>query len=165
MNIFKILLCILSLGIGATLVMDLWLLILKKFNIPSLNFALLGRWVGWIFRGKIQHKSIAHSPEIRHEALLGWVAHYSVGIIFAFSFILIVGQNWLSQPQLLPALLFGVITVLIPFLIMQPAMGSGMAASKTPHPFINRIKSLINHSIFGFGLFLTAKLLNFLIEN
>lgn len=161
MNIFKILLCILSLGIGATLIMDLWLLILKKFNIPSLNFALLGRWVGWIFRGKIQHKSIAHSPEIRHEYLLGWIAHYSVGVIFSFGFILMVGQNWFAQPQFLSALFFGIITVLIPFLIMQPAMGLGIAASKTPQPFINRIKSLINHSIFGCGLFLTATLFNF----
>jgi uncharacterized membrane protein YagU involved in acid resistance len=161
MNIFKILLCILSLGIGATLIMDLWLLILKKFNIPTLNFALLGRWVSWILHGKIQHQSIAQSPEIRHEYLLGWIAHYSVGVIFSFGFILMVGQNWFAQPQFLSALFFGIITVLIPFLIMQPAMGLGIAASKTPQPFINRIKSLINHSIFGCGLFLTATLFNF----
>jgi formate hydrogenlyase subunit 3/multisubunit Na+/H+ antiporter MnhD subunit len=44
---------------------------------------------------------------------------------------------------------------------MQPAMGLGIAASKTPQPFINRIKSLINHSIFGCGLFLTADYLIF----
>lgn len=112
-------------------------------------------------RGKIQHQSIAQSPEIRHEYLLGWIAHYSVGVIFSFSFILMVGQNWLAQPQFPSALSFSVITVLIPFLIMQPAMGLGIAASKTPQPFINRIKSLINHSIFGGGLFLTAELFNF----
>ena len=151
----------LCLGIGATIIMDIWLLILKRFNIPTLNFTLLGRWVGWILRGKIQHQSIAQSPEIRHEYLLGWIAHYSVGVIFSFSFILVVGQNWLAQPQFPSALSFGVITVLIPFLIMQPAMGLGIAASKTPQPFINRIKSLINHSIFGCGLFLTAELFNF----
>jgi hypothetical protein len=30
---------------------------------------------------------------------------------------------------------------------MQPAMGSGFASSKTPHPFLNCLKSLLNHSV------------------
>ncbi|OTG68391.1 hypothetical protein B9T25_06890 [Acinetobacter sp. ANC 4470] len=160
MNIFKLLLYILSLGIGATLIMDIWLFILKRLNIPTLNFAFLGRWMGWIFHGKITHESIARSPEIQHEYVLGWIAHYSVGILFAFSFIFIIGDTWLLQPQFYSALLFGVITVLIPFFIMQPAMGAGFASSKTPKPLLNCLKSLINHSIFGCGLFLTAELLN-----
>ncbi len=71
MNVLERLIYIFGLGIGATIIMDIWLLILKRFNIPTLNFALLGRWVGWILRGKIQHQSIAQSPEIRHEYLLG----------------------------------------------------------------------------------------------
>ena len=33
-------------GIGATLVMDLWNLFLKRtFSIPSLDYCLLGRWL------------------------------------------------------------------------------------------------------------------------
>ncbi|MGR2827191.1 DUF2938 domain-containing protein [Acinetobacter sp. 1124_18A] len=148
----------LYLGIGATIVMDIWLLILKIFKIPTLNFAFLGRWVGSIFQGKLIHPSIAKSSQIKGEYLLGWVAHYSVGIIFAFSFIFIVGSTWLAHPRFYSALLFGVVTVLIPFFIMQPAMGSGFASSKTPHPFLNCLKSLLNHSVFGCGLYLTAKL-------
>ena len=35
-----------AIGIGATLVMDLWNLFLKRaFSIPSLNYCLLGRWL------------------------------------------------------------------------------------------------------------------------
>ena len=35
-----------AIGIGATLTMDLWNLFLKRaFNIPSLNYCLLGRWL------------------------------------------------------------------------------------------------------------------------
>ena len=33
-------------GVGATMVMDIWALLLRQFGIPSLNFALLGRWIG-----------------------------------------------------------------------------------------------------------------------
>jgi hypothetical protein len=148
----------LCLGIGATVFMDIWLLILKIFKIPTLNFAFLGRWVGWIFQGKLFHQSITQSLQIKGEYLLGWVAHYSVGLIFALSFLFIMGSTWLIHPQFYSALLFGVVTVLIPFFIMQPAMGNGFAASKTPHPFLNCFKSLLNHSVFGSGLYLTAKL-------
>jgi len=158
MNTLTLLFQTLYLGIGATIVMDIWLLILKIFKIPTLNFAFLGRWVGWIFQGKLVHQSIAQSPQIKGEYLLGWIAHYSVGLIFAFSFLFIVGSDWLIHPQLYSALLFGVVTVLIPFFIMQPAMGSGIASSKTPRPFLNFLKSLMNHSIFGCGLYLTAKI-------
>jgi hypothetical protein len=35
-----------AIGIGATLLMDLWNLFLKRdFSIPSLNYCLLGRWL------------------------------------------------------------------------------------------------------------------------
>ena len=99
MNTFTLLLHVIGLGVGATLVMDFGLWILKQLNIPTLNFALLGRWVGWIFRGKFTHQAIGRSPAIQYEYLLGWIAHYSVGIFFAFSFVLIVGDAWLLQPK------------------------------------------------------------------
>jgi len=158
MNLSTLFFQALYLGIGATIMMDIWLLTLKIFKIPTLNFAFLGRWVGWILHGKIIHQSIAQSPQIKGEYFLGWIAHYSVGIIFALSFLFIVGSDWLIHPQFYSALLFGVVTVLIPFFIMQPAMGSGFASSKTPRPFLNCLKSLMNHSVFGCGLYLTAKL-------
>ncbi|WP_436899367.1 DUF2938 domain-containing protein [Acinetobacter gyllenbergii] len=159
MNVAELLFQILGLGVGATLIMDMWLLLLKKLNQPSLNFALLGRWVGWMFRGKFIHTSIAQSPAIRQEYALGWLAHYSVGILFAFSFILMVGDAWLRHPQFSSALIFGVITVLIPFFIMQPAMGAGIASAQTAQPLHNCLRSLINHTIFGCGLYLSALLL------
>ncbi|EOR02378.1 MULTISPECIES: DUF2938 domain-containing protein [Acinetobacter] len=159
MNTVELLFQILCLGVGATLIIDMWLLLLKKLNQPTLNFALLGRWVGWMFRGKFIHASIAQSPAIRREYALGWLAHYSVGILFAFSFVLMVGDAWLRQPQFSSALIFGVITVLIPFFIMQPAMGAGIASAKTAQPLQNCLRSLINHAIFGCGLYLSAQVL------
>ncbi|OEY96450.1 hypothetical protein BJD20_00045 [Acinetobacter proteolyticus] len=159
MNTVELLFQILCLGVGATLIMDMWLLLLKKLNLPSLNFALLGRWVGWMFRGKFIHASIAQSHAIRQEYVLGWLAHYSVGILFAFSFVLMLGETWLLQPQFTSAFIFGVITVLIPFFIMQPAMGAGIASTKTAQPLQNCLRSLINHAIFGCGLYLSALLL------
>jgi hypothetical protein len=47
----------------------------------------------------------------------------------------------------------GVGTVAAPFLLMQPAMGAGVAASRTPRPAAARLQSLITHAIFGLGLY------------
>lgn len=33
-------------GAGGTMAMDVWAAVLRRFGAPSLNFALLGRWLG-----------------------------------------------------------------------------------------------------------------------
>ena len=129
----------------------------KIFKIPTLNFAFLGRWVGWMFQGKLIHQSIAKSPQIKGEYLLGWIAHYSVGLIFSFSFLFIIGSTWLSHPQFYSALMFGVVTVLYPFLLCNLRWVVALLHQK--HLILlNCLKSLMNHSVFGCGLYLTAKL-------
>jgi len=39
---------------------------------------------------------------------------------------------------------------------MQPGMGPGVAASKTPRPNVARLRSLTSHTIFGVGLYAAA---------
>jgi hypothetical protein len=43
---------------------------------------------------------------------------------------------------------------------MQPAMGAGIAASRTPRPAAARIHSLVMHAVFGLGLFLAARVVS-----
>ncbi len=93
---------------------------------------------------------------------MGWTAHYLIGVSFAGMFVMLAGNEWLLQPRLISAVLFGVGTVLAPFLIMQPAFGFGVAASKTPNPAQARLRSLMNHTAFGVGLFLFGWLANWL---
>ena len=37
---------------------------------------------------------------------------------------------------------------------MQPGMGAGIAASRTPAPNKARLQSLLNHGVFGVGLYI-----------
>jgi uncharacterized membrane protein YagU involved in acid resistance len=90
---------------------------------------------------------------------VGWVAHYLIGTTFAIVFVLLVSPLWLEHPSLGPALGFGIVTTLIPYFVMQPALGLGFAASRTPRPWQARLKSLVTHTLFGLGLYLTALLL------
>ena len=147
-------------GIGATLVIDLWALLLKRaFGVRSLDYCLLGRWVLWIPQGRIVHEQIAATPPKPHECTVGWTTHYAIGTVFALVFVLLAADDWLARPTLLPALAFGVATVVVPFFTMQPSFGLGIAASKTPNPNRARLKSVMTHTVFGVGLYAWAFLL------
>ncbi|MGE4239192.1 DUF2938 domain-containing protein [Ramlibacter sp.] len=147
---------ILFIGSGATAVMDAWLFLLKRFGIAGLNFAMVGRWVGHLVRGRFAHAAIAKAAPIRGEVALGWFTHYAIGVVFASMLVAIAGESWPGDPQLLPAVAFGLATVAAPLLVMQPAMGAGIASSRTPTPLANSLRSVVNHTVFGAGLYLAA---------
>jgi Protein of unknown function (DUF2938) len=146
-----------AVGIGATLVMDLWNLFLKRtFGILSLNYCLLGRWLRHMPGGTFRHASITAAPQTPFECAVGWMAHYTIGAVFALVFVGLTSGDWLARPTLLPALFYGIGTVVFPFFILQPALGLGIAASRTPKPMQARLKSLVTHAVFGVGLYVCA---------
>jgi hypothetical protein len=146
-------------GIGATAVMDLWQIVLKILKIPTLNFALIGRWVGHIYRGKWFHDGIAKAEPIKNELVIGWLTHYGIGVVFAGLLVSIFGSEWARNPTFIPAVAIGITTVVAPLFIMQPAFGSGIAFSKTTTPLRSCMKSVVNHTVFGCGLYIAAALL------
>jgi Protein of unknown function (DUF2938) len=148
-------------GIGATALMDLWLLLLSRLGLPSSSFAMLGRWVGHFARGRFVHAAVAKAAPIPFELGLGWLTHYATGIVYAALLVGLQGTAWLAQPTALPALLFGAVTVAAPWFVMQPAMGAGFLALKTPTPLKNGLRSLANHVAFGAGLYGAAAALAF----
>ena len=152
-------------GLGATLTTDLWALILKRaFKITSPNYCLVGRWLRYMPEGTFKHLNIASAPPKGAECTVGWIAHYMIGVTFAIVFVALANDNWLQRPTLLPAIVFGVGTVLLPFFIMQPSFGLGLASSKMPNPSQARFRSLMTHTAFGAGLYLSASLVNWLLR-
>jgi hypothetical protein len=154
-----------AIGIGATLVMDLWNLFLRRtFGISSLNYCLLGRWLRHIRDGTLRHTSITAAAPKPFECTVGWIAHYTIGVVFALVFVALTSDDWLARPALLPAMLYGVATVVFPFFIMQPSFGLGIAASRTPKPTQARLKSLVTHTVFGVGLYVCALGLSYVLR-
>lgn len=144
-------------GIGATLILDLWTILLKVvLRVPATNYAMVGRWIGHFPHGQWAHEAIADARPVAGEHAIGWIAHYGIGILYAGLLVGVVGPNWLNAPTLLPALAVGIATVAAPFFIMQPAMGSGVASSKAAKPNAARLRSLAAHTVFGLGLYLSA---------
>ncbi|MGF6691590.1 hypothetical protein M2318_001650 [Metapseudomonas resinovorans] len=164
MNIPNVIITVACIGIGATAVMDIWLIVLKRMGVQTLNFAFIGRWVGHLLRGRFSHEAIARAEPIPGELALGWFTHYAIGVGFAGLLVALAGIGWTASPTLLPAVLVGMGTVAAPLLVMQPAMGAGLFASKTPTPLKNCLRSLANHSVFGLGLFLAAALVDWVVR-
>ena len=81
----------LAIGVGATVIMDLWLLLLSSLGLAKLNFTMIGRWVGHFQHGRFTHPAIGKAAPIDGERVLGWVAHYAVGIAFAALLVAVAG--------------------------------------------------------------------------
>ena len=150
---------IIFIGIGATALMDAWLLLLERAGLPGVNLAFVGRWIGHLARGRWSHQAIARAAPVKGERALGWLTHYVVGIVFAALVAALYGPAWTRNPSLLPALAVGLGSVVAPWFVMQPAMGAGIAASRTTAPLRNCLRSLANHAVFGAGLYLAAALI------
>lgn len=144
-------------GFISTFIADLITIIVKTIvKIPSLDFAWVGRWVLYINKGQYWHQTIIQSPALPYEKIVGWLVHYLIGIITA-------GIMLWSYPLFTSilsiesyAFLFGIITIILPFAIMQPAFGFGFAACKTPQPNIAHFRSFLFHLYLGFGLCLAT---------
>ncbi|PDT74569.1 DUF2938 domain-containing protein [Bradyrhizobium sp. C9] len=152
-------------GTGATIVMDVWGMVRTRLlGMPSLDYALVGRWLGHLASGRLRHERIAASPQVAGERVIGWSAHYLIGIGFAGVLLAIFGPDWARQPTIAPALIVGIGSVAAPFLVMQPAMGAGIAASRTPRPWAARLQSVLTHAVFGIGLYAAGWLAHLLLD-
>lgn len=141
-------------GVIATLVMDIWCLIRQPvFGVAFPDYGLVGRWFGHMGRGRFYHEAIGRSAPVRGEGGIGWFAHYAIGVAYAVLLVWLYGAGWLVEPTLLPAIGVGLATVVAPFFLMQPGMGAGVAASKTPQPNRARLHSVLTHAVFGCGLY------------
>lgn len=144
-------------GIGGTVVLDLWAALLWRFfGVPATNWAMVGRWVGHLPRGHFIHENIGKAAPVSGEHATGWVVHYVIGIVYGLLLVGLWGVEWLRQPTLLPPMILALGLLVAPYFIMMPGMGSGIAGAKTPNPNLTRLKSVVGHSVFGLGMYMTA---------
>lgn len=141
-------------GIIATVAIDLWALVVKHgFKQQTTDWGMAGRWFAYLPRGVFIHQPIGKSEAVKNEKLIGWSVHYAIGVIYAGLYIILVTDLLSAQPALSNAVVFGIATVVAPWFLMQPGMGMGVLACKTPNPNIKRLISLSMHAIFGIGLY------------
>lgn len=144
-------------GIGGTVVLDLWALFLARaMGVPATNWAMVGRWFGNMPRGRFVQESMGKAKPVEGELAIGWIAHYMIGIGYGLLLPAIWGQAWIERPTLLPPMILAWALLVAPYFLMMPGMGMGVAGSRTPKPNVARLKSLMGHSVFGLGMYATA---------
>lgn len=144
-------------GVCGTLAMDIWAEVLHRVaGQPRPNWAMPGRWLGRLPQGRVFHDSIAAVPPVSGELGLGWALHYGVGAIYGMIFALIAGVDWLAAPTFLPVWIFSLLTISAGWFLLQPGMGLGWAASRTPNPWKVRALGLVAHTAFALGMYLAA---------
>ena len=142
-------------GIIATIGMDIWAAVAKHgLHLPTADWALVGRWFGHLPRGVFFHTAIVGSPKVSHELAIGWVAHYCTGMVYGAAYLSIVQLLISATPSLAFAPVFGLVTLIAPWLVLQPGMGARAFTSKMPHPGPIRLINLSMHGVFGTCLYI-----------
>jgi len=143
-------------GILATVTMDIVAVIALRLGIAGRGPRrtgpdLIGRWIGYVLRGKFRHTDILRTPSLRGEVVLGLAAHYSIGIVLTLVYLglLFVAH---ATPTALSAILYGTATTVFPWFLMFPSQGMGWLGRDGPGDAHLARASLFNHIIFGLGI-------------
>lgn len=147
-------------GIAATVTMDVGSALVRYTGLAAgLPPVYIGRWFLGIARGQLIHQDIASAAATRAEVPAAMIGQYVVGVALALVYgWLCQAQGWLpSNP--VHAILFGLATNALPWLVMFPAMGYGLLGRKGPSEALLLRSSLANHLFYGIGLWWSAALL------
>ncbi len=146
-----------AIGIGGTLALDAWALLLQRITgTPATNWAMVGRWLAHMREGRFVHEAIGKAAPVRGELALGWLFHYGVGIAYGLLLSALCGAEWLRQPTVLAPVVLSLALLVAPYFLMMPGLGFGLAGAKTPKPNVTRLKSVLGHTAFGLGMYATA---------
>ena len=140
-------------GFGACVVFDVWQRIFHWFTaIPPTNWAIVGRWtIGLLTNGQLIVRDLELRPNMRNELGVGWLVHYGIAIAYAAIFMLLMKANILAA-EFADGLLFGVVSVVVPWFFFLPCLGKGMMGRLTPNPPLVCALALMMHSIFGVAI-------------
>ena len=145
-------------GILATVTMDVVAMIALRLGIAGRGPRrtgpdLIGRWIGYLLRGKFRHTDILQTPPLRGELVLGLAAHYLIGIALTLMYLglLLVTH---ATPTALSAILYGTATTALPWFLMFPSQGMGWLGWDAPADAHLARASLFNHIIFGLAIVL-----------
>lgn len=149
----------LVMGAIATVLMDVWSLFAKRaLAFPTTDWALVGRWVGYLRHGQFTHASIQEAAPVAAERLIGWMTHYAIGLVYGVAYLLLMSAAG-RPPGLFSAIAFGLLMLAAPWLVLLPGLGLGIAARRAPRPWLARGTSFSMHFVFGIGLYLGWQLL------
>jgi hypothetical protein len=94
------------------------------------------------------------SGSVRNELAAGWIVHYVTGGSVALTYPLLYLVFRVSVPEyhVIPALLWGLATTLLPWVILYPAFGWGLFGVGAPKGTRPILSASVAHLLYGLGL-------------
>ena len=121
--------------------------------VPSedLGIERLGRWVGYLARGKFTHERLSQEPQIAGERELGLLTRYLTGTTLAVAYL--AGLRAIGrEPTVTSAVAYSAATSVIPLVLVYPSYGLGWFGRRAPRRAALIRTDVIGHIIFGLGL-------------
>jgi hypothetical protein len=136
-----------------TLVMDtLNYLFARTGLVLKIDVRMIGRMtVGWM-RGRLRYDRPSQIEPHAYERLLGYLAHYAIGLILAAIFVLGWDQFMGGPPSPAWAIVYGFATTVISEFVVYPSMGLGICGRRSPDGIKAFLSPLANHLFYGLGM-------------
>ena len=149
MEIFHIVI----IGVFSCFAMDVWQRFLKlMFVINPSDLAIVGRWyILLISKGIIYNHLIEEEPPINNELKIGWAVHYTVAIMYSIFFFMLLKYG-ICIASILNGIIFGLVSVVVPWFFFMPVLGKGFLGFKTPSPFLACSLAIGSHVIIGLSI-------------
>ena len=146
-------------GLVGSVLMDVTETKLAKLGISSgVTGAYIGRWIRGLTQGVLIHQNIAETSPVKNEVRIGQVFHFIVGggvVALFYPLALEVAGFADTSNHLILATLFGLITSVLPWLVLMPSFGWGMFGSKAPKGAKPVLSPVLSHLSYGVGIGLT----------
>ncbi len=141
-------------GLVGSLGMDLISPLADRLGFRTgVTIPLIGRWFIALLSGRLHHADIRQAPAHPREALAGWVFHYLIGGgVVALLALPLIGDT--IPTDAVTWIGFGLITSVLPWLILMPAFGWGLFGHRGPEGARPLIASPLNHLGYGLGIWL-----------
>ena len=146
MEIFHIVI----IGIVSCVVMDLWQRLLKLiYSINPSDWSVVGRWFVLVVSNRqIYNPAIDQIAPIKNELMIGWIVHYSVAILYSIFFYILL-EYGICTASLINGIIFGLISVVVPWFFFMPVLGKGFLGMKTPSPLMACSLAVGSHIAIG----------------
>ncbi|TPW28267.1 DUF2938 domain-containing protein [Martelella alba] len=138
-------------GIGATIALDIWVMIVKWVTgILPTNWGVVARWLIGLTQGQFILNGADTTPPGAGQRALGWAFHYVIGISYAVLLLLFWGAGFIQNPTVWPVVIIGFLaSTLAGMFILFPGLGAGVMAHKLPNQAVMLLYLVVAHAIFA----------------
>ena len=100
----------------------------------------------------IVNQNLEDANPVKYELQIGRFFHYCIGVGYGFAYYLFLAVFDVLDTSILSGLIFGLISVIVPWFFYYLVTEKGFMGSKTPNPSLIRLMSTSSHVVVGIFL-------------